>query len=134
MELEITNEKQIRELKSTFNDRFPYLKLEFFSKLHEPGKATGLKFKIPEDKFLQDAGPVKENGKILVSPEMTINELEQLFGKKFGLGVQVFRRTGNSWFETILTDYMTLDAQNKEGEELTRIHEDRMHGRDPSRL
>jgi hypothetical protein len=50
---------------------------------------------------------------------MRVSELEQLLGNRYGLGVQVFRKAGNSWVETILTDSWTLEEQNNEGQVLS---------------
>ena len=51
---------------------------------------------------------------------MTVNELEQRFSDVYGLGVQVFRKSGNVWLETTVTDGWTLEQQNKQGESLDK--------------
>ena len=59
------------------------------------------------------------NGTLSISPTMTVSDLEQNFQDQFGLAVQVFRRSGNAWLETTVTDSWTLDKQNKQGEALS---------------
>jgi hypothetical protein len=39
--------------------------------------------------------------------------------QEFGLCVQVFRKSGNHWIETSLTNSWTLEQQNREGFELS---------------
>jgi hypothetical protein len=46
-------------------------------------------------------------------------ELECLFEDQFGLFVQVFRRSGNLWLETTVTDSWSLQKQNEQGKELS---------------
>lgn len=63
---------------------------------------------------------MNEDGNITITPHMTVNNLEQTFGDIYGLSVQVFRKSGNAWLETIETDGLTLEEQNKIGEELVK--------------
>jgi hypothetical protein len=54
---------------------------------------------------------------------MTVEELEKSFLVKFGLNVQVFRKSGKSWLETTITDKWTLEKQNTQGEELDVLNQ-----------
>lgn len=63
----------------------------------------------------------KDKAKVEILANMTVNELEQLFKTKFGLNIQIFRKSGNSWLETTVTDNWTLEKQNEEGEELNNL-------------
>ena len=47
------------------------------------------------------------------------NELEKIFKDQFGLAVQVFRKSGNLWLETTMTDNWTLQQQNNHGKEIS---------------
>lgn len=118
MQIVIHHKRSIAEIKEQFHAAFPYLKLEFFTKVHCPGEASLLNFKIPSDKKLADFKPNIKDGVIHISPEMTVSDLEQQFGHQFGIGLQVFRKSGGIWLETILTDGWTLSEQNKQGEML----------------
>ncbi len=114
--MQINNERSIAEIKEEFNLIFPYLKLEFFTKLHCQGEASLLKFKISSQKKLKEFRKQTTEGDIAISPEMTVADLEQQFRNEFGIGIQVFRKSGGIWLETILTDSWTLFEQNKQGE------------------
>jgi len=50
---------------------------------------------------------------------MTVAEMEERFRDIYGLGVQVFRKSGTIWLETTVTDGWTLEDQNKQGEALS---------------
>ena len=51
---------------------------------------------------------------------MTVIDLEKKFREVFGLGIQVFRKSGKAWLETTLTDNWTLEEQNRQGEALSK--------------
>lgn len=119
MKIIINDQVTIAAVQQEFNRLFPYLKLEFFSRRHDPGKGSALKFMQPADKKLGDIRKIQDEGEIIVTPEMRVSELEQMFGNRYGLGVQVFRKAGNSWLETVLTDSWTLREQNNEGQVLS---------------
>lgn len=119
MKIHIHDNTTVAEVQRQFSDKFPYLKLEFFSKLHKEGKASHLKFMLPHDRRLGEIRKTHQAGELEIHPEMRVSELEQLFGTHYDLGVQVFRKSGNTWLETILTDSWTLREQNTEGEFLS---------------
>ena len=50
---------------------------------------------------------------------MSVADLEKAFMNKFGLLTQVFRRSGNIWLETSITDGWSLKQQNDLGREIT---------------
>ena len=50
---------------------------------------------------------------------MKVNELEKIFKDRFNLAVQVFRKSGNLWLETTMTDNWTLQQQNNHGGEIS---------------
>lgn len=60
-------------------------------------------------------------GEIILNDEMTVGELEQKFKEQFDLNVQVFRKHGNSWIETTVTDNWSLQKQNEEGRVLSEL-------------
>ena len=111
----ISPDMKIREVKAAFSKRFPFLKLEFFSKRHMPLQGNPKAQMIPEDAALIDVTGVMKSGEIEIKPANTVTEVEQLFQKKFNLPVQVFRKSGNAWLETIQTDGYTLMKQNHMG-------------------
>jgi hypothetical protein len=132
MKMIIQNERTIHDIQEEFHAMFPYLKLEFFSKLHDPGKPSHLKFMLSPEQTLGESRSVHNEGEIIITPQLTVSELEQQFGDLFGLGVQVFRKTGSTWIETIMTDNETLQEQNEDGENLTKTRQERINGMDPT--
>ncbi len=127
MTLIINDEKTLKSLQEAFSAQFPYLKIEFFSKLHKPGTASGLKFKLDPTITIGECRSGHTEGDWEIKPEMTVNDLEQGLGTISGLGAQVFRKTANNnWIETIHTDNWTLAEHNAESEALLQVRKDRL--------
>lgn len=114
MKLIIKDECTLQSLQEVFSEAFPNLKIEFFSKLHEPGAGSGLKFKLYSTKTIGECREIHEEGELEVTPEMTVVDFEQTLGEEYGLGVQVFRKTeAGNWIQTINTDGWTLRDHNE---------------------
>lgn len=119
MVIHLSNDKTVAEIQKEFNTLFPFLKIGFFSKGHKSFEGTAKKSILDSETKLKLVK--KEKTKVQISATMTVNELEQLFKTKFGLNVQVFRKSGKSWLETTVTDGWTLSKQNEEGQELNNL-------------
>ncbi len=121
MKIIINDQRKIESVQKDFSNVFHYLKLEFFSKMHNPREATSKKFINLNHKTLGECRTRHDQAEIVITPEMTVSDLEQRFGNIYGLGVQVFRQSGRVWLETTVTDSWTLREQNSQGEELSKV-------------
>src|SRR4030095_2379912 len=110
MDIQITPETRISELKASFSKRFPHLKIEFFS---------GSSRKIVGDEQLevQHLSGRKPQGAWHITGLTTVAEMEKLFITRYGLHAEVFRQSGQVWLQTSATDDWTLDEQNHEARE-----------------
>ena len=117
MKLYLSPESRIKEIKKSFEQYFPYLKLEFFSKKHDLRQGNPKKDIVFDTATLIDVTGVMREDEIEISFNETVAELEQLFQNKFNLPVQVFRKTKYSWIETTKTDNLTLGKQNRMGKD-----------------
>lgn len=118
--LVININKSTTELKMEFNRLYPFLKIEFF---REPcSKGTGFtKDKlILRDEKLGNLQRELKQGQFAFTDQTTVGDFEKSFFKKFGLCIQIFRKSGNMWLETSATDDWTLHQQNEEGEQLAQ--------------
>lgn len=115
----IQEHQTIKGIQEKFCNVFPYLKIEFFKEKHQAGIGSAKKkMFIDKDTKLIDIQKVKQHGKISVYGTETVQELEGDFELKYGLYIQVFRKSGKVWLETSTTDSWTLDQQNEEGRSL----------------
>lgn len=116
MELSIDRDTLIKDVKRAFNELYPYLKLEFFEN-PSPGNGLGTKAKkIDENKLVCRISKFNQTGSIDMNAKTLVRQLENDFWNLFGLSVQVYRKSGNLWLETSLTDSWSLEKQNQEAE------------------
>jgi hypothetical protein len=120
MKIEISDIQVIADIQEEFNKAFPYLKIEFFSKPHKERAGTAKKYILPNTKTLGQCRTIHNNGSIVIKPKMTVMEIEMEFNNKYGLSVQLFRKSGRAWLETTVTDGWSLEEQNREGEALSK--------------
>jgi hypothetical protein len=123
MYLEINGERLISDIQQDFGAVYPFLKIEFFRN----GKIR--RDRYPVNKLIPATQPVKnawhykqEKGQLTLSDGMTVTDFENALMDQFGLSAQVFRRSGNIWLETTITDSWTLKQQNDHGREITIGH------------
>ncbi len=121
MKITINDTRKIFAIKEEFNTFFPYLKLEFFSKPNKRGGISSIKLVKHNSTTLGECRTIHNVGKITITPNMTVADLEQSFSDIYGLGIRIFRKSGKVWLETTVTDGWTLEEQNRQGEALSRI-------------
>jgi ABC-type uncharacterized transport system ATPase component len=115
MELVLSFQETVKDVKKQFNNAFPYLKLEIFTEPYVVGQgSTSLKM-VPQSTLLGEITGILSEGEISIDPSSTVKEVEQSFQRHFGLPVQVFRKQKDVWLETTSTDYMSLAEQNEMG-------------------
>ena len=117
MIIQIRKSKLIGEVQKDFTNIYPFLKLEFYRNTSvKPGSTV--RQNLNKTVLLNVAGNHKE-GDFEIADSMTVGQLEQSFYDKFGMMVQVSRKSGPIWLETTMTDSWTLKQQNEHGLELS---------------
>ena len=119
MNLHIAPNLLISDIQKEFNKVFPFLKLEFFYNKNQSRSKISGKEIIPHNKKIGDDQKILSEGEIFINDEMKVKELENIFQQKFALSAQVFRKSGNLWLETTMTDNWTLQQQNNHGREIS---------------
>lgn len=112
----IRNEKTLEAVQAEFTEKFPYLRIEFYAAPHRPGMGSPKGLKLDPAKTIAEARTVHTEGELSVRANQKISTLEHNFSEKFGLFVQVFRRSGNLWLQSNKTDHWTLAEANRKGE------------------
>jgi hypothetical protein len=121
MKIHISDKRKISAVQEEFSERFPYLRLEFFSIPHNISKSSNVVATIiPHYKTIGESRKMHKNSTISITHGMKVSQLEKIFKDDFGLYVQVFRKSGRVWLETTMTDDWTLAEQNHQGEELSK--------------
>ena len=119
MRLRIAPNRLISDLQKDFNKTFPFLKIEFFQNRNQQLAAFTFGQMLSHNKRIVEGQTAITDGDIEVSPDMKVKELEKIFKEQFSLMAQVFRRSGNLWLETTMTDEWTLNQQNEHGREIS---------------
>lgn len=110
MEIIIDKKMTVSQLARSFNETYPFLKVEVYYNGNDIGG----------DCFytLGEISKMKNPAAFAILPEMTIQEIEQFFWDELGLQVSVFRKVGNSWIHTAFTNNWTLERQNRMGKNI----------------
>ena len=114
----VSDKSKIFTIKEKFNLLFPFLKIDLFlpgTKSSEYTKALNEKYKT-----LEEFRVTGNTDTIIISPQMTVSDLEKIFKTVYNLSTQVYRQSGKIWLETTVTDSWTLEEQNKQGESLSK--------------
>ena len=110
----------VKEIQDHFSGLFPFLRINFFKNRKSGSGLTGQSVILfsPES-YLKDINPGITNGELAIRESMSVWELENEFFEKFGLSVQVLRRSGNLWLDTSRTNSWTLMEQDEIGREIS---------------
>lgn len=107
-------------LKQEFSALFPFLKIEFFREPCIKGKGNSRDKMITTNEVISHLQEKKCIGKVSFTNQTVVRDFEENFLNKFGICMQVFRKSGNVWLETTSTDDWTLEQQNEEGKSLAK--------------
>lgn len=118
MEITINDKRKIFAVQKEFSEMFPYLKLEFYSKPHTQSGSPSHKLMKHISKTIAEVRTIHTSGHIQIQPKMTVGELEQGFRDVFGMAIQVFRKAGDTWFESNETTTWTLEKLDEEGKKI----------------
>ena len=115
MMLRIDKASSLNNIQKQFNAFYPYLKIEFFKKIpvDQPLYKAELFSASELAKYID--GFYEGMVSIDISRKRTVSELEKDFEKLLGISAHVFRKSGNVWVETSLTNDWPLEEQNEEG-------------------
>ncbi len=115
--MKITLDMKVRDIKNDFSAKFPMLKIEFYAKKHGHFKGSKDKEIIDDSMLIKKLNPKIIPGVININDQMIVDQFETIMEEKFGLHVQVFRKSGEQWLQTSITDNWTLKKQEEKAEE-----------------
>ena len=115
MEIYISEDATIATLQHEFREAYPYLKLECYRQPHSEGQACAVADKLPAATPIEDIRMMHNFGWLDISHHRTAAAVEHDFFHKYGLSVQILRKSGDLWLQTTATDNWTLGQMNEEG-------------------
>ncbi|MEM1324834.1 MAG: hypothetical protein AAGI23_02710 [Bacteroidota bacterium] len=113
----ISNQSSIYEVQQAFQQKFPYLKLEFYDTEHAIGEGSAPN--RPYRDSSQTIGNIRSKSgteSFTIKEQVSVATLERTFFRQYGLNIRVFRKAGHCWLETAATDHWTLEQQNTKGQ------------------
>jgi hypothetical protein len=119
MMLQIDKKSSLSSIQKEFNIFYPFLKVEFFKRVpaDQPVYKTEL-FSVNESRRYLD-GFYDGSISIDIGRKRTVMDVEKEFEKMLGLSARIYRKSGNVWVETTLTNDWPLEEQNEEGKEIS---------------
>src|SRR5688572_14838966 len=117
MKILITPKSMIKDIQESFNQFFPFLRLEFY-KNYSIADGPVKKEHLQNNILVSTAGLIHATN-FELNDLMTVGQLEYNFRMECGLTVQVSRKSGTIWLETTMTYNWTLKQQNDHGKELS---------------
>ena len=118
MKLYVHKESSIRSIQKEFSDCYPFLKVEFY-KNYSKGQPLPKALILTPSELTKNIGLLHHGLAININKSRKVFEVEKDFENLSGMSALVFRKSGNVWVETSLTDDWTLEEQNKEGEQIS---------------
>ncbi len=107
-------------LQEEFNRLFPYLKIDLGPVTNKQRNLIANKFTNETKRSLAEYRASNNQEQIVITPHMSVADLEEKFEKVYDLKAQVLRKSGKTWLETTVTDAWTLEEQNFQGEALSK--------------
>lgn len=111
----IHSTRTVGELQGEFHMAFPGLKIKFYQKEHQDHEGSPKKTEYRDNLSLGEISPNLLDGEMQLDAEKPVVDFEQEMETRFGLHVQVFRRSNDLWLQTTSTDDWTLGVQNRKG-------------------
>lgn len=111
MELKYSKNTTTNEIKDAFGSQFAGLKIEVVKHSHGTGEGSARADIMHDEVTLSEINPSVTEGVITIEASDKVSEVEKMFSDNLGINVQVFRKEGRVWIETVNTDYWTLAEQ-----------------------
>ena len=118
MNLNINKDTTVLDIQKQFNKHYPYLKIEFFKNFAKNKPILKAEI-LNAAETLKHLDSYYEGREIDIDRKRSVRDVTKDFENMFGLSAHVFRKSGNVWVETSLTEDWALGDQNDEGEQIS---------------
>ena len=115
MVIDINDTTTIREIEGLFSTEYPYLNITFIHQVHDPGDEFLKQKAIPVDTTIGEIKKTHTSALIEIQPGNTIADIEKEFRQRFGLLVEILRKSDSHWILPAGADQLTLREQNELG-------------------
>lgn len=112
MKIQINDHRKIFAIQEEFSKLFTNLKIEFQGKPNKTGSPASAKI-YKSNNTLGDCRIKHTSGELTITPNMTAADLKQILSDKFGLSIELYRKSGSEWVETTDNNKLSLQEQNE---------------------
>jgi hypothetical protein len=119
--MKITKTSTVTDIQEQFHAKFPLLTIRFYKVAHEDHEGSRKKDEVEDNLALSELSPSLQEASIPLTPQLTVEALESMFENEFGLHIQVFRKSGDTWLQTSVTDHWTLEKHMKVAEDMDKF-------------
>jgi hypothetical protein len=121
MEIILKDIVKLSQIQEMFNAHFPYLKIVFYNFDSTQEKIFSNEHVIEDSSStLGEIRTIDSFNTIDIDENQKTKSFEEQFLKKFGIYIQVFRKSANLWLLTEATDEWSLTEQNSKGKEMNK--------------
>lgn len=114
--MKISKDSTVKDLYDYFTHKFPYLKIEVYKSKHSDFEGSHKKDEVEHHVKIAKLNPTLQTQDLVLEKQMKVSDFESMMFEKFGINVQVFRKSNDIWLQTSVTDDWTLEKQNGKGE------------------
>lgn len=118
--MKIFKQDSIEDVRTRFNQQYPFLQLEFYSKPHAHYSGSKKIEQLNHNTTLSLLNKELKEVDIPLDDLMSVDALEKEFETKAHLHVQVFRKSADQWLQTTSTDDWSLRKHSETAETLQR--------------
>jgi hypothetical protein len=118
MIINITHRTTINEIQRKVSIAYPFLKIEFCTKLQQPGERITKPHCCDPHLKLLDIAKRPEPGWVVLHPWYTTGYIKEVFKNRFGIYAQIFRKDNDRWTQILGTETFTLEEQNEIGRKM----------------
>ena len=111
--MKIRPDYTVEDIQQQFEDAFPHLQLRFYHHAHQEGEGSPVRDEVHLNVSMRELNEEVSAGEIRLSEMMTVADLETRMESEFGLHVQIFRKSGDTWLQTSATDHWNLGMQEE---------------------
>lgn len=116
MILKIQKTDSFDTTQTQFSSFFPNLKIVFYNAKYVVAEGSAKDHELSNTTSWSTY--ISENKEFVFTGEVSVSAFEQLLSEQTGVAVQVFRKSKNTWLQTIATDQWSLDEQQAKSVEM----------------
>jgi hypothetical protein len=123
--MELNNLKTIRSIQDQFQEKFPYLNINFYREAYTPQEGSPNVIKWKANRTIGEIKKMKQSGNLSIGQDQKTEDLKTNLKEQYGLNALVFYKSGGIWLQTMKKNDWTLKQQNGRAASYTKNQENK---------